>query len=279
MRVLAQFKTIDVELSELSYKAYLLKEFYNNSGEEIYHKVYGEYKDVSSHLLYYRWLENREEYDRPLPPEQTENGITFISFYFEGVKFKMIKVSSDYYIAETQVTQELWTKVMGYNPSHFNENVLGTNTSQYPVECVSWYDCMDFIVKLNDDKRLRYFKFNLPTSDEWEYAAHAGRKRERFKYSGSDNIDKVAWYRTNSDAHTHPVVSAKKPNGLGIHGMSGNVWEWCQDWYFSGGDRVLRGGSWRDIADVCRVLSFDRLTPDSCRFYFGFRLSLSSKHP
>ena len=278
LRGLAKFKVYDSKLSELSYKAYLLKEFYNNSGEEIYHKVYGEFKDVSSHLLYYKWLETRDEYDRPLPQEQTVNGITFIPFDFEGVKFKMIKVSPDYYIAETQVTQELWTKVMGNNPSRFNEDYMGTDTSQYPVECVSWYDCMDFIIKLNDDKRLRQFKFYLPTEGEWEYAAHAGRKQERFEFSGSDNVDEVAWNAGNSLGHTHPVISPKKkPNGLGIHGMSGNVWEWCQDWYSSGPARVLRGSSWLNFLN-CSVS--DRLWNDSAyrSHAHGFRLSLSSKH-
>ena len=278
LRGLAKLKGTD-ELSELSYKAYLLKEFYNKSGEEIYNKVYGEYNDVSSHLLYYRWLETRDEYDRPLPQEQTVNGITFFPFDFEGVKFKMIKVSPDYYIAETQVTQELWTKVMAYNPSYFNENRLVTDTSQYPVERVSWYDCMDFIIKLNDNTKLKHFKFNLPTSEEWEYAAYAGERNERFKYSGSDKIDEVAWYDENSQRHTHPVISPeKKPNGLGIHGMSGNVWEWCQDWYLSGVDRFLRGGSWDDLAQRCRVSNRHWFYSDYRRDCIGFRLSLSSNN-
>lgn len=271
LRSLARWRD-DAEVFELWYKAYLLKGLYNNSGEEIYNKVYGEYKDVSSHVLYYNWLEPREEYDRPLPPEQTENGTTFIPFDFEDVKFKMIKVSPDYYIAETQVTQELWTKIMGNNPSHFQNKY---ETSQYPVECVSWYDCMDFIIKLNDDKRLRHFKFNLPTEDEWEYAAHAGSKQERFEFSGSDKIDEVAWY---DDNHTHPVISPeKKPNGLGIHGMSGNVWEWCLD--SSGGDRCLRGGAWDYDAQDCRVSNLCWGNPGDCGYEVGFRLSLSSKHP
>ncbi len=278
LRALAPLKWKDTNLSELSYKAYLLKELYNNSGEEIYHKVYGEYKNVFSHILYYNWLETREEYDRPLPPEQTENGITFISFDVEGVKFKMIKVTPDYYIAETQVTQELWTKVMGNNPSHFNKNVLGTNTSQYPVECVSWYDCIDFIIKLNDDKRLRHFKFNLPTEDEWEYAAQERSKRKIFEYSGSNNIDEVAWCRENSGRHTHPVISPeKKPNGLGIYGMSGNVWEWCmgQSDSFS----MLRGGSWGRAAFGCSVSNSYYHNPTFRSYAHGFRLALSSKHP
>jgi len=273
LRSLARWKD-DAEVFELWYKAYLLKGLYNNSGEEIYNKVYGEYKDVSSHVLYYNWLETREEYDRPLPPEQTENGTTFIPFDFEDVKFKMIKVSPDYYIAETQVTQELWTKIMGNNPSRFNEKELRTDTSLYPVESVSWYDCMNFIIKLNDDKRLRHFRFNLPTEDEWEYAAHAGSKQERFEFSGSDKIEEVAWY---DDNHTHPVISPeKKPNGLGIHGMSGNVWEWCLD--SSGGDRCLRGGAWDYDAQDCRVSNLCRGNPGDCGYEVGFRLSLSSKH-
>ena len=275
LRGLAQLKCFDKELSELSYKAYLLKEFYNKSGEEIYNKIYGEYKNISSHLIYYRWLKNREEYDHPLPPEQTVNGISFILVDFEGVKFKMIKVSPDYYIAETQVTQELWTKVMGNNPSYFNEKRLDTDTSQYPVERVSWYDCMDFIIKLNDDKRLRRFKFNLPTSDEWKYAAHSGRIQERFLFCGSDNIDEVAWYYDNSQGHTHPVITpGKKPNGLGIHGMSGNVWEWCLD--FGYGYGILCGGSWHDDVRGCCVSYHGGYFRDDPMNDTGFRLSLSS---
>ena len=276
LRELAQLKR-DTELFELSYKAYLLESFYNcNMGEDIRCKVYGEFKNVSSHILYYNWLENREEYNQLLPPEQTENGITYIPFDFDGVQFKMIKVSYDYYIAETQVTQELWTKVMGNNPSRFNEKELGTDTSQYPVECVSWYDCMDFIIKLNEKTKL---KFNLPTSSEWEYAAHAGKKHENFKCSGSNDTDEVAWFRDNSHGHTHPVISAnKKSNGLGIHGMSGNVWEWCQEWYQEGMSsdltRVVRGGSWNNLAGYCQVSFCGYNEPYNRNYYYGFRLLL-----
>ncbi len=163
---------------------------------------------------------------------------------------------SDYYIGETEVTQELWQAVMGSNPSHFKGNNL-------PVEKVSWDDCQEFISKLNS---ITGQKFRLPTEAEWEYAARGGAKSRGYQYSGSNNIESVAWYFNNSRLRTHDVKT-KQPNELGIYDMSGNVWEWCQDWYGSysssaqtnptgpstGSRRVRRGGSWYFEAWFCRV--------------------------
>ena len=278
LRRLAQLKIDDAEFSELSYKAKLLKELYHQSGKEIYEKVYGEYKDVSSHILYYKWLEGQSAiYNRPLPSEHidTKYGSTYITISVKGIEFKMIKVSDDYFIAETQVTQELWESVMGYNPSYFNKDKLSPDTSQRPVEKVSWYDCMDFIIKLNEEVKFMNFKFNLPTDNQWDYAARAGYKNENFEYSGSDDFNEVAWCGENSQGETHPVITSdKKPNGLGIYGMSGNVWEWCQDWYTSGSSRVLRGGSWRSGAEICRVSYRYDNSPDIRISSYGMRLAL-----
>ena len=278
LRGLAHLKIDDVEFSELSYKAKLLNEFYNLSGKEIYEKVYGEYKNVSSHILYYKWLEGQSSvFNRPLPPEHTDKkyGSTYITISVKGVEFKMIKVSDDYFIAETQVTQELWESVMGYNPSFFNKDNLSTDTSQHPVENVSWYDCMDFIIKLNEEVKFMNFKFNLPTESQWDSASRAGYKNEYFEYSGSDDFNEVAWCAENSQRKTHPVITSdKKPNGLGIYGMSGNVWEWCQDWDSLGSSRVLRGGSWGDRANGCRVSDRDSLNPEDWDNGFGLRLAL-----
>ncbi|MBO4772403.1 MAG: SUMF1/EgtB/PvdO family nonheme iron enzyme, partial [Bacteroidales bacterium] len=155
---------------------------------------------------------------------------------------------SDYYIGETEVTQGLWKAVMGNNPSNFAK---GDN---YPVDSVSWYDVQDFLKKLNAKTGRT---FCLPTEAQWEFAARGGNKSQRFKYNGSNNIDDFAWYNGNSNSQTH-AVKQKLPNELGIYDMSGNVWEWCQDWYgqysnvavtnpqgaSSGSSRVLRGGSW-----------------------------------
>ncbi|MBR1769811.1 MAG: formylglycine-generating enzyme family protein [Bacteroidales bacterium] len=182
------------------------------------------------------------------------------------------------YIGETPVTQELWRAVMGKNPSHFKG-------AKKPVETVSWRDCQDFIKELNQKTGL---KFRLPTEAEWEFAARGGIKSKGYKYSGSDNIDEVAWYSGNAKDETHPVKQ-KKPNELGVYDLAGNVWEWCQDRYGnykeglqtnptgsnSGLGRVSRGGSWGDGAGYCR-LSFRYFNdPDYWYNCLGLRLVLS----
>ncbi|MDD6166239.1 MAG: SUMF1/EgtB/PvdO family nonheme iron enzyme [Bacteroidales bacterium] len=232
------------------------------------------------------------------PSEQT--------FMVKGVEFKMIKVEggtfsmgatseqgsdadddekpvhsvtlSDYYIGETEVTQELWEAVMGSNPSYFE----GDN--QRPVENVSWNDCQKFIKKLN---RLTGKEFRLPTEAEWEYAARGGKYSRGYKYSGSNNADEVAWYDSNSGSKTHPVKT-KKDNELGLYDMSGNVWEWCNDrcgCYQSnsqtnptgpseGESRVLRGGGWCYFDMGVRVSRRDYLTPGYRHIIIGLRLAL-----
>ena len=186
---------------------------------------------------------------------------------------------SSYLIGKHEVTQGLWSEVMGENPSN---NKAGDN---YPVEMVSWEDCQRFIERLNNRTGLN---FRLPTEAEWEYAARGGKKSKGYKYAGSDRLDEVGWHDGNSGEHTHPV-GKKKPNELGLHDMSGNVWEWCQDWFGaysmeaqtnptgpqSGGKRVLRGGShWYD-ASCCRV-SYRSYTDPGGRYGSrGLRLALS----
>lgn len=184
---------------------------------------------------------------------------------------------SSYYIGETEVTQELWRAVMGKNPSNFKGDRL-------PVERVSWKDCQSFIEKLSRQTGLR---FRLPTEAEWEYAARGGNKSRGYKYSGSNNIGDVAWYDGNSSSSTHDVKT-KQPNELGLYDMSGNVWEWCQDWYgsysagsqqnptgaSSGPARMRRGGSWDDSADGCRVSARSCYAPDDRGNYLGLRLAL-----
>ena len=131
-----------------------------------------------------------------------------------------VTLTNDYYIGETEVTQELWETVMGNNPSN-------SKSAQNPVEMVSWNDSKTFINKLNS---LTGQKFRLPSEAEWEYAARGGRKSRNYTYSGSNNIKDVAWYKDNSNNKSH-VVKAKAPNELGIYDMSGNVSEWCEDFY------------------------------------------------
>ena len=232
------------------------------------------------------------------------------TFTVKGVEFKMIKVEggtfsmgatseqgsdaydsekpvhsvtlSDYYIGETEVTQELWEAVMGSNPS------CGTGNNQRPVESVSWNDCQKFIKKLN---QLTGKKFRLPTEAEWEYAARGGKysKDYAYKYSGSNNVDEVAWYGNNSGFNTHPVAT-KKANKLGLYDMSGNVWEWCNDWYNAnyyrnspqtnptgpseGERRVLRGGGYSSEGSNVRVSLRFHYTPGNRGISYGLRLAL-----
>ena len=185
---------------------------------------------------------------------------------------------SSYYIGETEVTQALWKAVMGSNPSYFKGDNL-------PVETVSWDDCQTFIRKLNG---LTGRHFRLPTEAEWEFAARGGNQSRHTQYSGSDNIDEVAWYYGNSGNKTHPVKT-KQPNELGIYDMTGNVWEWCQDWYgdyssyaqtnptgaSSGSYRVDRGGSWRGDPWNCRSSGRYYDAPDGEYRSHGLRLVLS----
>ncbi|MBQ8608093.1 MAG: SUMF1/EgtB/PvdO family nonheme iron enzyme, partial [Bacteroidaceae bacterium] len=169
----------------------------------------------------------------------TVNGVSFTMVRVEGGTFRMGATSeqvnpyndekpvhsvtlSSYSIGQTEVTQALWKAVMGSNPSRFRGDNL-------PVERVSWNDCRTFIRKLN---ALTGRTFRLPTEAEWEFAARGGNQSQGYQYSGSNNLGSVAWYDSNSGDKTHPVAT-KSANELGLYDMSGNVWEWCQDWYGS----------------------------------------------
>ena len=230
------------------------------------------------------------------------------TFTVNGVSFKMVKVEggtfqmgatleqgndllddvspvhsvtlNDYYIGETEVTQVLWEAVMGDSLSQFKSN-------KNPVEQVSWNDCQEFIKKLN---QLTGKQFRLPTEAEWEFAARGGNKSKGCKYAGSDDIDGVAWYgEAWYTGGTHPVAQ-KKPNELGLYDMSGNVWEWCNDWYgedyygespssnpkgpSTGESRVLRGGGWFSSESNCRVSIRIYYNPDNRGRKRGLRLAL-----
>ena len=231
----------------------------------------------------------------------TANGVSFKMMLVEGGTFTMGATAeqgsdayddekpthnvtlSSYYMGETEVTQALWQAVMGGNPSHF------TGDSQRPVETVSWNDCQEFITALNGlcAGQLNGKHFSLPTEAQWEYAARGGNKSQGYKYSGSNTLGNVAWYDDNSGNTTH-AVGTKQANELGLYDMSGNVLEWCSDWYGSYGSsaqtdptgpatgsyRVGRGGSWYDVARNCRVS--DRLygSPDPTDDDLGLRLAL-----
>ena len=241
----------------------------------------------------------------------------------QGVRFKMVRVEGgtftmgspagtgydcehpqhqvtlpDYWIGETEVTQEIWQAVMGNNPSYFKGNKL-------PVESVSWNDVQDFIMKLN---RLTGQGFRLPTEAEWEYAARGGKEQDGYIYAGGSSLGDVGWYWQNSGDNflhgtdddwdliaiqynhckTHPVAQ-KRPNALGLYDMSGNVWEWCSDWYGddyyknsptynpkgpnNGSSRVLRGGGCSINASSCRVAHRNGNYPGYRNYDLGFRLA------
>ena len=185
---------------------------------------------------------------------------------------------SSFYLCKYEVTQALWQEVMGVNPS----NLEGDNL---PVEQVSWNECQTFIFRLNI---LTGKNFRLPTEAEWEYAARGGNRSRGYKYSGSNTLSDVAWYDGNGGSETHPVGS-KSPNELGLYDMSGNVWEWCSDWYgtyssssqtnpagySSGSDRVFRGGCWYGVASSCRSSYRNYELPDFRHYSLGLRLALS----
>ena len=240
----------------------------------------------------------------PLTEETfTVNGVSFKMMPVEGGTFTMGATDeqgsdalsyenpthqvtlSNFSIGQTEVTQALWQAVMGSNPSRF------TGDLQRPMENVSWDDCQQFIIKLN---QLTGKNFRLPTEAEWEYAARGGKKSRGYKYSGSNTVGDVAWYWENIPSQSSgtagygtQTVATKAPNELGLYDMSGNVWEWCQDWYgsysaeaqtnptgpTSGSGRVCRGGSWYDFAKECRVSRRNYLNPSLSDVNLGLRLA------
>ena len=228
------------------------------------------------------------------------NGVTFTMVKVEGGTFMMgatceqgndandsekpahkVTVSS-FFIGQTEATQELWEAVMGNNPSHFKG-------AKRPVDRVSWNDCQVFIRKLN---QITGKNFRLPTEAEWEFAARGGNRSQGYKYSGSNNLEEVAWYNNKeiarpADADKAHDVATKRANELGIYDMSGNVMEWCNDFFGdynsssqinpqgpkTGSFHVLRGGSWFSRSIDCRVSSRrDSLWGYS--FLHGLRLAL-----
>ena len=224
------------------------------------------------------------------------NGVSFVMVPVEGGTFQMGATTeqiseafddekpvhnvtlSSYYIGQTEITQALWQAVMGTNPSERKIDI------DLPVENVSWDDCQEFISKLNE---LAGQKFRLPTEAEWEYAARGGNSSKGYIYSGSNKAKDVAWYGRFM-YRTQPVKK-KRPNELGLYDMSGNVFEWCQDWYgsysslsqtnpvgpTSGTNRVIRGGSTATTPIACRVAYRDSATETFRGNLLGLRLALS----
>jgi formylglycine-generating enzyme required for sulfatase activity len=192
---------------------------------------------------------------------------------------------ASFYLGKFEVTQKIWEEVMGYNNSHWKGDDL-------PIQGVSYYECLDFCNKLSLMEGLTpcysgkksYTTcdwsangYRMPTEAEWEFACKGGTQSKNYSYSGSNNIDAVAWYKTNSGKMAHPV-GQKQANELGIYDMSGNLGEWCWDWmdpnYFKkepmdnprgaklGIFHLVRGGSWNSKEKFCHVAKRDSFEPD-----------------
>ena len=244
--------------------------------------------------------------------EFSVNGVSFKMVAVEGGTFQMGATSeqqnpdfdetpvhsitlSNYYIGETEVTQALWEAVMGTTirdqakKGTLSTDLIGYN---YPMYYISYDDCVAFVKKLNEKLKASGQlpagrEFRLPTEAEWEFAARGGNSSQGYQYSGSSTLSSVAWYEDNCYAATHPV-KLKRANELGLYDMSGNVKEWCYDWYgnyssssqtnpkgpSTGSRRVLRGGSWSSDAQYCRVANRDCSSPDGRSRYGGLRLAL-----
>lgn len=234
------------------------------------------------------------------------NGVSFVMKYVEGSDFYMGTQSDNpdepnfdidapleeqpvhkvmlnsFYLGETEVTQALWLAVMGEDPGWDDKYGFGSN---YPSYNVSWDDCQEFIRTLN---RYTGKRFRLPTEAEWEYAARGGNKSKGYRYAGSNLVDQVSWHQDNSGNIAHPV-KLKKVNELKLYDLSGNLWEWCSDWYddycsdsqsnpkgpSEGTIRVIRGGSWYDDYDYGRPSNRFYSVPDYASYYIGFRIALS----
>ena len=261
-------------------------------------------RDVTAlidYLLSGTWPWDPEE---PVTETFTVNGVSFTMILVEDGTFKMGATAeqgssvnndekpthevalSDYRIGETEVTQALWQAVMLNNPSHCAGDL------NRPVEEVSWNDCQMFLTKLN---KITGKQFRLPTEAEWEYAARGGNKSQGYKYAGSSRLGDVAWYYYSIPSQTNGTtgfcsqpVATKTPNELGLYDMSGNVCEWCQDWYgtysssaqtnpmgpTTGSSRVFRGGGWYYAPESCRVSYRNKREPSYSTDALGLRLAL-----
>jgi formylglycine-generating enzyme required for sulfatase activity len=198
--------------------------------------------------------------------------------YFAGPQHR-VKITKEFYMGTTEVTQAQWKVIMGYNPSDFIGDDL-------PVESVSWDECQTFLKILSAKEGKKY---RLPTEAEWEYACRAGSPTKYYFGENYEKLDEYGWYGENSDGTTHPV-GGKRPNAWGLYDMHGNVDERCQDFFGkdyyknspaanptgpeSGESRVDRGGCWRDIPRSCGSASRNSVLPDIRRNYLGFRVVL-----
>ena len=261
-----------LRLSKKGYKDTYLPIIVKEGESESISAILEKFNDSNSNTQNYR--NNNKEKNL----EYKFGNDSFKMIYVEGGEFflsaensNQTKVSS-FYIGETEVTQALWSAVTGKNPSWDKGDNL-------PVECVSWEDCQYFIDRLNS---LSDKKFRLPSEAEWEFAAKGGNLSKGYTFSGNDDLDLVSWYDKNSGGKIH-YVKNRKPNELGIYDMSGNVWEWCQDWDYSydkgirpnKDKKVYRGGSYNLPASYHVVIRRNSAFPNYRTQTIGLRLALS----
>ena len=299
---------IDVESGEISNPATQ----YGRLEGGTYANLFQICQDLSQELIGY--VGNSNNTARPSAPAsrgqdftETAFGLNMRMVYVEGGSFTMGCTSeqggdcgndespnrhttvNSFYIGMLEVTQSQWEKVMGTSVYQQRDKanpswpMRGTG-ADYPMYYVSWEEAKEFCARLSRQTGKTY---RLPTEAEWEYAARGGNRSEGTKYSGGWSVDDVAWYDGNSNSSTH-VCGTKRANALGVYDMSGNVYEWCEDWYgpylsydtnnprgaSSGQARVLRGGSWINYASDCRVAFRDGGTPDARSYGIGFRVVL-----
>ncbi|MFZ7111220.1 MAG: formylglycine-generating enzyme family protein [Desulfatiglandales bacterium] len=218
-----------------------------------------------------------------VPPGRFMMGDTFGDGFENELPVHPVQMDA-FFMGKYPVTQAQWEVLMGTNPSKFKSRL-------HPVEQVSWADTHRFIEELTKADN-GTFRFSLPTEAQWEYAARSGGREER--YAGGGDVDAVAWYEDNAGESTRPV-GLKAPNGLGLHDMSGNVWEWCQDNFQSdayrrhhpqnpvftgkGPDRVIRGGSWNLDAWSVRCARRFSFREDFLAPGLGFRLVMAVQGP
>ena len=189
-----------------------------------------------------------------------------------------VTMREDYYIGQTEVTQKLWKAVMGYNPSV-------KKCPKRPVTNVNYYEVEEFLRRIDS---ITGMQFRLPTEEEWEYAARGGKYSKGYIYSGSNEVDRVAWHKENTSRLKK--VKKRSSNELGIYDMSGNVWEWCSSRYHyfdkernaslgkDGQMYIIRGGGWQLPPSSCRVSWRGKRLPDLKNSFGGFRLCLDAKY-
>jgi formylglycine-generating enzyme required for sulfatase activity len=213
-----------------------------------------------------------------------------------------VEITRPFYLGVFEVTQKQWRAVMGSNPSSFNQDRLGSNTDDFPVESVSWQDVQTFLEKLAalEEEKKEGRRYRLPTEAEWEYACRGGASEYQVFHYGNSLSSRQANFNGNYpyEVAKGPYlertsqVGSYEPNRFGLYDMHGNVWEWCSDWYdkdcykkspprdpagpAEGSSRVIRGGSWDCFGQRCRSAWRNGIEPANRFEYLGFRVVLVS---